>query len=325
MERRELISIIIPVYRVEQYLNKCVQSVVSQTYKNLEIILVDDGSPDKCPAICDEWANKDSRIKVIHKENGGLSDARNAGLAIAKGKYIGFVDSDDYIEETMYELLYTAIKNEDADLAICNLEKVTEAGEPLSAGSYVKREVFSKEEGLYKILDANNWSYVTAWNKLYKREIWDGIEFPKGKIHEDQFVIHRIIFQCQKIVAIEDKLYKYVQRSGSIMTGTIGVKCLDEIEAFCQRAQFYIEHEFTYLYPCIASSLKERYRSQRFRMNKVTNRNDKKRIHKIDKMFRKYYFECSESVSLKEKLMYRFPTVWLYVRKIVKKLNRLLK
>ena len=109
------------------------------------------------------------------------------------------------------------------------------------------------------------------------------------------------------------------------MTGTIGVKCLDEIEAFCQRAQFYIEHEFTYLYPCIASSLKERYRSQRFRMNKVTNRNDKKRIHKIDKMFRKYYFECSESVSLKEKLMYRFPTVWLYVRKIVKKLNRLLK
>ena len=109
MRTEELISVIVPVYKVEKYLNKCVQSIIQQTYTNLEIILVDDGSPDNCPQMCDEWAKKDSRIVVIHKKNGGLSDARNAGIAVAKGKYIGFVDSDDYIESTMYEDLYLAI------------------------------------------------------------------------------------------------------------------------------------------------------------------------------------------------------------------------
>lgn len=122
--KEDLISIIVPVYKVENYLSKCLDSMICQTYKNIEIILVDDGSPDNSGKICDDYAKKDSRIKVIHKENGGLSDARNAGLKIATGKYIGFVDSDDYISVEMYEKLYNQAKKEDADIACCNYYRV---------------------------------------------------------------------------------------------------------------------------------------------------------------------------------------------------------
>ena len=124
----ELITVIVPVYKVEKYLDRCVQSIVDQTYTNLEIILVDDGSPDNCPKMCDEWAKKDKRIKVIHKQNGGLSDARNAGLEKAKGKYVGFVDSDDYISPIMYEKLYKCIIDNQADMAMCGFSTVDEKG-----------------------------------------------------------------------------------------------------------------------------------------------------------------------------------------------------
>ena len=114
----DLISVVVPIYNVENYIKKCVDSILSQTYKNLEIILVDDGSPDNCPQICDEYAQKDNRIKVIHKENGGLSDARNAGIDISKGKFITFIDSDDYIEKDYVEVLYNSIKENASDMAI---------------------------------------------------------------------------------------------------------------------------------------------------------------------------------------------------------------
>ena len=123
-----MISVIVPIYNVEKYVNKCVGSIVNQTYTNLEIILVDDGSPDRCPEICDEWAKKDSRIKVIHKKNGGLSDARNAGMKIASGDYIAFVDSDDWIAPEMYERLLMAIKNDNSDIAACAVKMVWEDG-----------------------------------------------------------------------------------------------------------------------------------------------------------------------------------------------------
>ena len=130
MAYSELISIIVPVYRVEPYLDRCVQSIVDQTYQNLEIILVDDGSPDNCPAMCDAWAAKDSRVKVIHKENGGLSDARNAGLAAAAGEYIGFVDSDDWISPDMYRLLYENMAEHGSDVSACGVEMVWEDRTP---------------------------------------------------------------------------------------------------------------------------------------------------------------------------------------------------
>lgn len=321
MESCELISIIIPIYKVEKYLDKCIKSVVNQTYRNLEIILVDDGSPDDCPHICDEWKKKDSRIEVIHKANGGLSDARNAGIEVAKGDYIGFVDSDDYIEKEMYQQLYEAIKSENADLAICNLEYVKEEGGILSMDSPIKNEVFGGREGLHKLVGKNSWCYVTVPNKLYSRAALKGIKFPVGKLHEDEFVIHKIFSQCDRVASIETKLYKYVQRGGSIMSNTKTVKSLDAIEAICERIYFYKENALTDCYPMISSRLKSLYISRRFCLPRIYNQNEKNRIKEIDKMFRQAYLECTENVVFKDRLMCAFPEMWGIYRKMRLKKN----
>ena len=210
------ISVIVPIYKVEQYLDQCIESVVKQTYRNLEIILVDDGSPDNCPAMCDEWAKKDKRIKVIHKENGGLSDARNAGLDIATGEFIGFVDSDDYIHSEMYEKMHTALVKESADLCICSCQKVNEVGEKINDDSPVKDEVLTREQCFSKLFLNNGWYYVTAPMKLYKRELFMSLRFIKGKIHEDEFLIHHLFGTCDRVVTISDKLYMYRKRIDSI-------------------------------------------------------------------------------------------------------------
>ena len=163
-----LISVIVPIYGVEKYLNKCVESLIGQTYKVLEIILVDDGSKDNCPTLCDEWAKKDSRIKVVHKENGGLSDARNAGLPYATGEYISFIDSDDYIEPTFYERLFAAIEEAGAEIAECGTRYVDECGNEL--------KIRQSQDGCFdtltalKMLIQEKGLYQTVWNKLYKKE-----------------------------------------------------------------------------------------------------------------------------------------------------------
>ena len=166
----DLISVIVPVYNVEKYLDKCIQSIVDQTYTNLEIILVDDGSPDNSGAICDEWAEKDNRIKVIHKANGGLSDARNAGLDIATGEYIAFVDSDDYIELDFYDKLYNVIKATNCDISICNLRKVYENNN-VSVNNCDTFEIteYSTTEAMSALIDDKIRQVV--WNKLYKADI----------------------------------------------------------------------------------------------------------------------------------------------------------
>ena len=181
--KNDLISIIIPVYKVEKYLEKCIESVLKQTYTNLQIILVDDGSPDNCGKICDEYDKKDSRIEVIHKANGGLSDARNVGISKAKGRYIGFVDSDDYIKEDMYEILLNLIKKYDADVSICNLYDVIDGNECIRNKENGIRE-YSRLDILKEVLlDKNIQSY--AWNKLYEKELFDEIKYPIGKKYED--------------------------------------------------------------------------------------------------------------------------------------------
>ena len=212
------ISIIVPVYRVEKYLDRCIESLVNQKYKNIEIILVDDGSPDNCPKMCDEWAKKDSRIKVIHKENGGLSDARNYGLNIATGDYIGFVDSDDFVSVEMYKTLIELLESNDADISICQYAKFSKGSIP----------AFTNEEKIHIFRDSNetlnhlfcgNIPVVNAvWNKLYKKELFDGIRFPVGLIFEDRFITHKIILKSRKSVVIMSKLYGYlVNREESIM------------------------------------------------------------------------------------------------------------
>ena len=231
--KNDLISIIIPVYKVEKYLEKCIESVLKQTYTNLQIILVDDGSPDNCGKICDEYAKKDSRIEVIHKINGGLSDARNVGINRANGRYIGFVDSDDYIKEDMYEKLINLIKEYNADVSICNLYDVIEGKE------YIR----NKENGIKEynridilkevLLDKNIQSY--AWNKLYKKELFNEIKYPIGKKYEDIGTTFYIFEKCNKVVVTSKPEYYYLKRADSLVNNVTESTVLDYTEIIIQR------------------------------------------------------------------------------------------
>lgn len=239
-----LVSVIVPVYNVEIYLSRCIDSILNQTYGNLQVLLIDDGSPDRCPVICDEYASKDSRIEVIHKKNGGLSDARNAGLNISKGEYIVFVDSDDYIDSRYVETMIRAALESSASLVMCNFEYVSDTGcaiewQPGYGFGSLNGKVAS-DDAMTAFSDPLGGVYVVSWNKLYQRNLFDDIRFPEGKIHEDQFVIHCILAKSEFIFCIPDRLYYYTQREKSIMSEGYSIKHLDVMDAFLDRAHFYL-------------------------------------------------------------------------------------
>ena len=236
---KPVISVIVPVYKVEEYLDECIQSIINQTYSRLEIILVDDGSPDRCPEICDDWALRDKRIKVIHKQNGGLSDARNAGLDICTGDYIAFVDSDDWIKPNMYQIMLDAILREKADLCTCNIiscypnRQVSWGGKAYTVGD---------SEKMLDLLYSDSVFPVCAWNKLSRKELWKNFRFPVGKICEDAFTTYLLIHKSERIVQITDALYCYRIRPQSIMTASFSKKNMDEEEAWRNNYEFVKEH-----------------------------------------------------------------------------------
>ena len=236
----ERISVIIPIYKVEQYLDKCVQSVVEQTYRDLEIILVDDGSPDNCGAMCEGWAQKDSRIKVVHKENGGLSDARNAGLAVATGTLVSFIDSDDWIEPEFLQTLYDAMGT--AQIAECAISLVDEDGNVLRHRGPAKAEVIGKADALRRLI-LEDGVYQTVWNKLYRREVIDGILFEKGKYNEDDFWTYQIFDRIENLALVERPMYNYLQRGGSIMGVGYNPRRLDGLEARLRRMEYLQKYE----------------------------------------------------------------------------------
>ena len=224
-----LISVIVPVYKVESYLKDCVKSICGQTYENLEIILVNDGSPDSCPELCDEWRKKDSRIKVVHKTNGGLSSARNAGLEVAKGEYIGFVDGDDTIEPDMYEVLYDAIKNGKRDISICGTKVITTA-------TSLKKNVNVLVSSRVQMSSSELWDEIfgflnnSACNKLYKRELIEDVRFPEGLCHGEDLLFNILYAgKCESGALVKDLKYNYYKRDNSITTGAFSVRNFDEI------------------------------------------------------------------------------------------------
>ena len=214
----DLITVVVPIYNVEPYLHKCVDSILNQTYKNIEIILVDDGSTDSCGEICDSYANKDKRIIVIHKENGGLSDARNAGIEILTGKYVTFIDSDDWVEPTYVEQLYKLLAQNDADLSMCDFYCI-DSDNHIYNSPATDGEVFvwNREEALSMLLAVNKMS-TSAWAKLYKSKYFvdKGIRYPKGKLYEDIPVTYKIVLEADKIVFGNYALYNYFIRQQSI-------------------------------------------------------------------------------------------------------------
>ena len=240
--KEPLISIIVPVYKVEKYLNRCVESIVKQTYSNLEIILVDDGSPDQCPVMCDAWMEKDNRIKVVHKKNGGLSDARNAGMKISKGEFIGFVDSDDWIDQNMYQRLYEILSTDKSDISACGVKMFWEDSDLCQMLTQTNKCVLNREEAM-KALIEESLIKQPVWYKLYKKELIRDILFPVGKYHEDAFWSYQAIGMAKRVSITDYVGYYYWQRKESIMGENYSIKRLDAIQALENR-QSYLEVNF---------------------------------------------------------------------------------
>ena len=236
----DLISVIIPVYKVEEYLCRCVDSVLAQTYGNLEIILVDDGSPDSCPAMCDAYAGQDARIRVIHQENAGLSGARNAGIDAARGQWLAFVDSDDYLAPDFLECLYRACVDTGSELSVCRWIYVRgEAVLELGTGAV---ETCTGREMLHRMYGPDGSCFVVAWNKLYHRSLFDGIRYPEGRIHEDEATTYRIFDRVKRAAVIDACMYGYFTGNDSITRGNFSKKRLDWAWAVHERILFLESH-----------------------------------------------------------------------------------
>ena len=243
------VSVIIPIYKVENYLNRCVESVVGQTYSDLEIILVDDGSPDNCPQMCDEWENKDSRIRVIHKQNGGLSDARNAGLDICTGEYITFLDSDDLLSLNFVETLINVAQDTNADIVSCGLKRFYDKIEKEEDNQEIK--VYSRDQSLKNAFVKQHNEFIVACAKLYKAEIFKDLRYTKGKIHEDEFIIHKVFDKINTFAVTNLKLYYYYENPQSITGVGYRLKRIDYLEALADRCDFFKE-KYPHLYPDMA-------------------------------------------------------------------------
>lgn len=225
------ISIIVPVYNVENYLEKCIDSILNQTFKNFELILVDDGSTDRSGEICEKCKHKDSRIKVIHKYSGGASDARNRGIDSSIGRFIGFVDSDDYIHPQMYEILYNNIIKYNADIAMCDYIKYESGDFYNYQNDDNKVEVYSNIDSLNLIFGEKEGHCITPWNKIYNRQLFNNLRFKVGRICEDKLISHRILYASKKTIFIPNVLYFYRQRKGSVSNSEFSIKNLDSLYA----------------------------------------------------------------------------------------------
>ena len=250
MDKQPLISVIVPIYKVEEYLNQCIDSIVSQTYHNLEIILVDDGSPDNCPKICDEWAEKDDRIKVLHLQNGGAGKARNIGLSKAQGEWVVFVDGDDYIHSDMIRHLYELL--DDADLSECC---IVDTFSDRASFSVEDEEVVicNAEEALGYLIDDSIFRQ-TPPNKLYKREIIKNIPFPEGNLIDDEFWTYKVLGECNCLKHSSLKLYAYRQQAGSVMHKKYSILRLQALVAQYERLEYLQER-----YPSLLQKAKIKF------------------------------------------------------------------
>lgn len=231
-----LVSVIVPIYKVEAYLKRCVDSIVAQTYQNLEIILVDDGSPDSCPQMCDGYSVHDCRVKVVHKENGGLADARNAGLDVASGEYISFIDSDDCIHEDYISKLLDAVEKNDADIAVTKFFKFssdTVDVQTLEEKSHRKVSLKDAICSYCSLNSAESATFISCCNKLYRRTLFETLRFPKGKLNEDAFISYQLLANAVNgIVLVDEPLYYYYIRNNSIVGSSFSKGNLDVLDAY---------------------------------------------------------------------------------------------
>lgn len=244
---QELVSVIVPIYNVQDYIERCVHSIIEQTYHNIEILLIDDGSTDDSGKLADEYAEKDERIKVFHKKNGGLSDARNYGFAVSTGEYVCFIDSDDFIHRDYVKCLLTICKEQNCDIAQCDYIRTSgEIGPDSDLDDRVY--VFNNIQMLNNLYGKQYIKTVIVWNKMYDRKLFSDIEFPVNKIHEDEATTYKLFYKANKIGVTEKVLYYYYQRPNSIMQNRYNLKRLDILWAIDQRRKFFGEKGLIDLY-----------------------------------------------------------------------------
>ncbi len=233
------ISVIVPVYKVENYLRRCVDSILGQTFRDFELILVDDGSPDCCGDICEEYAEKYPFIHVIHRENGGLSAARNSGIdwafANSDSQYLAFVDSDDWVAPAYLEILYRAVRETDCKISVCGLQRT--AGEDLPENPCYDVSTMAPQD-YYCSKTIHDGVTAVAWNKLYRKELFASLRYPVGKLHEDEFTTYRLVFGVDKVAVIPARLYAYFQNDAGIMRSNWNPKRMHALEAVEQQIQF---------------------------------------------------------------------------------------
>ncbi|MSS20121.1 glycosyltransferase family 2 protein [Pseudoramibacter porci] len=306
--KEPLITVIVPVYNVEKYLNDCVQSIVSQTYRNLEIILVDDGSPDNCGKICDNLAKEDSRIKVIHKKNGGLSDARNAGINIATGKYITFIDSDDFIFADMIKSFVNCAEENHADLVSAQHVRCEQDDNykefnfnRWSYSDVQQHVIHGNNEGMRQFLYSNDIG-TAAWSKLYKRSLFKDVRYPYGKYHEDTYTTYKLVALCNTIVSLNQPLYVYRKNNASIMNEPFSDKRFNMVEGKLEQAEFI--HNF---YPQYSKGANKDiiYACNQCMILLSKSTGQYKEVEeKLQKLYRKYWKDYFTSkVSIKGKIV----------------------
>lgn len=278
IDNNELVSVVVPIYKVEKYLKNCIDSILNQTYYNMEIILVDDGSPDNCGKICNEYANKDKRIKVIHKKNGGLSDARNIGIENATGNYITFVDSDDDIEKEYIEYLYNLLKKNNTKMSIATYTIIS-GKKKINIGHGYKEKKLTTIECLDNMLCENGFS-ISVCAKLYDIRLFDKIRFPVGKLNEDNGTTYKLILQCDEIAYGNKSIYNYYKRENSIMTSQFEIKKFDLLELTDKMCD-----EIENIYPVLKDSTDKKRITSRFsilRQMLIGKYEDKNKIEEIE-------------------------------------------
>lgn len=231
LDAKPLISIVVPVFNVEAYVERCMISLISQSYENIEIIMVDDGSTDQSGKICDKYKEKDTRVKVIHKSNGGLSDARNIGIEQASGKYLSFVDSDDWVAKDYIAEMYQIMNQTGCDIVCCRFQRISKEENTKSKTDEVCK-VYFKEEAIKQLLYQN--ISTSVHGKLYKTDLWSDVKFPVGKLYEDVETLYFIFNKCVKVSCTPRILYFYYIRNDSIVNQKFSVKKIDYVEN-CKR------------------------------------------------------------------------------------------
>ncbi len=317
-----LVSVIVPVYNAERFLEKCIESIRSQSYSNLEIILVDDGSLDHSGEICDHYAEMDSRIIVTHQENRGQSRARNVGVTLSKGEMLLFVDSDDYIDLQMVEQMYNRILEDRSDLAVCGYSFLDETGKEL--GTYVLQNSVQTGFQTLEMAYGENGFLLNSIivNKLYKRVLFKKICFPEGRVHEDEATVYKLIDQSQRVSILSEVLYYYIEHSNSTMTSGYSVRRLDGVEACYERYFYYRQKGGSYLHFLKAEGdvfTPVFFRSKQ--LFKPETPEEKRRVREINKMAREICFDNFRRWSLQRKIKLLMPYFYIWLSKLKRGLS----